>query len=82
MAGRSSRPADWSFVLTRDAKIRAFDKSTGAELWSAKLPWVGSAPPATYAVNGRQYVVIASTGNKLGKSSEYGDAYVAFALPK
>ena len=67
---------------TRDAKIRAFDKDTGAELWSGKLPWVGSAPPATYEINGRQYVVIASTGNKLGGPDEYGDAYVAFALPK
>jgi quinoprotein glucose dehydrogenase len=67
---------------TRDAKIRAFDKRTGEDLWSAKLPWVGSAPPATYAIRGRQFVVIASTGNKLGKQNEYGDAYVAFALPK
>jgi quinoprotein glucose dehydrogenase len=67
---------------TRDSKIRAFDKDTGAELWSGKLPWVGIAPPATYEVNGRQYVVITATGNKLGKQSEYGDAYVAFALPK
>jgi len=67
---------------TRDEKIRAFDKDTGAELWSGKLPWVGIAPPATYEVNGRQYVVITATGNKLGKQSEYGDAYVAFALPK
>ncbi|HZR19859.1 MAG TPA: PQQ-binding-like beta-propeller repeat protein [Verrucomicrobiae bacterium] len=66
---------------TRDAKIRAFDKQTGAELWSGKLPWVGSAPPATYSIHGRQFVVIASTGNKLGKQEEYGDAYVAFALP-
>ncbi len=67
---------------TRDQKIRAFDKDTGAELWSGKLPWVGIAPPSTYQVNGRQYVVITSTGNKLGKQSEYGDAWVAFALPK
>jgi quinoprotein glucose dehydrogenase len=67
---------------TRDAKIRAFDKQTGEELWSGSLPWVGSAPPATYSINGRQFVVIASTGNKLGKQNEYGDAYVAFALPK
>ncbi|MGP8235798.1 MAG: PQQ-binding-like beta-propeller repeat protein [Limisphaerales bacterium] len=67
---------------TRDSKIRAFDKDTGAELWAGKLPWVGSAPPATYEVNGRQYIVTASTGNKMGKSSEYGDAYVAFALPR
>ncbi len=67
---------------TRDAKIRAFDKDNGAELWSGKLPWVGSAPPTTYAINGRQFVVIASTGNKNGQPSEYGDAYVAFALPE
>jgi quinoprotein glucose dehydrogenase len=67
---------------TRDAKIRAFDKDTGKELWFGKLPWVGSAPPTTYSVNGRQFVVIASCGNKLGKATEYGDAYVAFAVPK
>jgi quinoprotein glucose dehydrogenase len=67
---------------TRDAKIRAFDKNTGAELWSGKLPWVGSAPPTTYSIHGRQFVVIASTGNKLGRQDEYGDAYVAFALPE
>jgi len=64
----------------RDTKLWAYDKDTGAELWSAPLPWTGSAPPATYQVNGRQYVVIAATGgNKLG--TPYGDAYVAFALP-
>jgi hypothetical protein len=27
-------------------------------------------------------VVIASTGNKIGQQNEYGDAYVAFALPE
>jgi len=66
---------------TRDNKIRAFDKDNGAELWSAQLPWTGNAPPASYEVNGHQYIVIAATGgNKLG--TPYGDAYVAFALPK
>jgi len=66
---------------TRDNKIRAFDKDTGQELWSAQLPWTGNAPPAAYEVNGRQFVVIAATGgNKLG--TPYGDAYVAFALPQ
>jgi quinoprotein glucose dehydrogenase len=65
---------------TRDNKIHAFNKETGQLLWSAKLPWTGSAPPATYEVNGRQYVVIAATGGgKLG--TPVGDAYVAFALP-
>ena len=66
---------------TRDNRIRAFDKDTGAELWSAPLPWTGSAPPAAYEVQGRQFIVIAATGgNKLG--TPYGDAYVAFALPE
>lgn len=64
---------------TRDRKIRAFDKDTGAELWSATLPWVGNAPPATYQIDGRQYLVIAATGSKL--ESQRGDAYVTFALP-
>jgi len=66
---------------TRDEKFRAFDARTGAELWSVKLPFGGFAPPATYEVKGRQYVVIPSTGGgKLG--NPMGDAYVAFALPE
>jgi quinoprotein glucose dehydrogenase len=66
---------------TRDLDIRAFDKETGAELWRYKLPYGGFAPPSTYEVNGRQYVVIPATGGgKLG--GEIGDAYVAFALPR
>lgn len=65
---------------TKDEKIRAFDKDTGEELWSAKLPFGGYAPPATYEVDGRQYVVIAATGG--GKpDTPTGDAWVAFALP-
>ena len=64
---------------TRDRKIRAFDKDTGAELWSATLPWIGNAPPATYQIDGRQFIVIPATGSKL--ESQRGDAYVAFALP-
>jgi quinoprotein glucose dehydrogenase len=64
----------------RDNRLWAYDKETGAAVWFAPLPWTGSAPPATYEVNGRQFIVIAATGgNKLGTA--YGDAYVAFALP-
>jgi quinoprotein glucose dehydrogenase len=66
---------------TRDNKIRAFDKTTGEELWSATLPWAGSAPPATYQIHGRQYVVIPATG-VLHLGTPRGDAFVAFALPK
>ena len=65
---------------TLDNKIRAFDARTGAELWSAGLPAHGSAPPITYEINGRQYLVIPATGGgKIGGS--VSDAWVAFALP-
>ena len=60
--------------------IRAFDADTGEELWKHELPFGGYAPPASYEVDGKQYVVIAATGGgKLG--TETGDAWVAFALP-
>jgi quinoprotein glucose dehydrogenase len=65
---------------SKDEKFRAFDKKTGRVLWQASLPAGGYATPSTYAVAGRQYVVIAAGGGKMGTRS--GDAYVAFALPK
>lgn len=64
---------------TQDEKFRAFDKKTGKVLWETKLPAGGYATPATYLANGRQYVVIAAGGGKMGTPS--GDAYVAFTLP-
>ena len=67
-------------AASRDEHLRAFDGKTGKELWKAKLPAAGYATPATYSVNGRQYLVIACGGGKIGTKS--GDAYVAFALPK
>jgi quinoprotein glucose dehydrogenase len=66
-------------AATRDEKIRAFNARTGKVLWEHSLPAAGYATPATYAVDGRQFVVIACGGGKLGTRS--GDAYVAFALP-
>ncbi|UYQ94032.1 PQQ-binding-like beta-propeller repeat protein [Chitinophaga horti] len=66
-------------AATRDAKIRAFHKATGKLLWEAQLPAAGYATPAVYSVNGKQYLVIACGGGKLGTKS--GDSYIAFALP-
>jgi quinoprotein glucose dehydrogenase len=64
---------------TKDEKFRAYDTATGDLLWETTLPAAGHATPATYAVGGRQYVVIAAGG---GKGTKSGDAYVAFALPE
>ena len=65
-------------AATLDENFRAFDMATGEELFKAKLPAAGYATPATYSVDGKQYVVIACGGGKLGTKS--GDTYVAFAL--
>ncbi len=62
-----------------DKKFRAFDKSNGELLWETTLPFAGNATPATYEVNGRQFVVIAAGGGKDPKSGS-GGVYVAFAL--
>lgn len=64
---------------TKDGKFRAYDKKTAKLLWQTKLPAAGFATPATYSANGRQYIVIACGGTKLGAAG--GDSYVAFALP-
>lgn len=66
-------------AATKDEKIRAFDKKTGKVVWEAKLPAAGFATPSTYSIEGRQFVVIACGGGKIGNKS--GDSYVAFALP-
>ena len=65
-------------AATRDGKIRAFNKRTGKLLWQADLPAAGFATPTVYSVGGRQFIVIACGGGKLGTHS--ADTYVAFAL--
>lgn len=66
-------------AATSDSKFRVFNKKTGALLFETDLPAPGFATPATYSVKGKQYIVIACGGGKLGKRG--GDSYVAFALP-
>ncbi|WP_184549673.1 PQQ-binding-like beta-propeller repeat protein [Mucilaginibacter sp. FT3.2] len=65
-------------AATKDEKIRAFDKKTGKVVWEAQLPAAGYATPATYTIDGKQYVVIACGGGKIGSKS--GDEYVCFGL--
>lgn len=63
-----------------DRKFRAFDSATGKLLWETQLPYAGIATPATYSVDGKQYVVIAASGGRDPKSP-VGGMYIAFALP-
>jgi len=63
-----------------DEKLRAFDVDNGKVLWEGSLPASAQAAPMTYAINGKQFVVICAGGHgKLG--TKRGDNVVAFALP-
>jgi quinoprotein glucose dehydrogenase len=64
-----------------DERFRAVDQSTGQTLWEYQLDAGAYATPATFAIEGKQYVVIAAGGGgKPGTRS--GDAYYCFALPE
>ncbi len=65
-------------AASRDNKLRAFDVSTGKELWQASLPAGGQATPMSYVAAGRQFVVVAAGGHsRLG--STLGDVVIAFS---
>jgi quinoprotein glucose dehydrogenase len=66
-------------AATKDGKFRVFDKKNGNLLWETTLPAAGFATPSTYQINGKQFVVVACGGTKLG--THKGNKYVAFALP-
>ncbi len=62
-----------------DNRLRAFNTETGKQLWETELPAGGQATPMTYAVEGKQYIVIAAGGHgKLG--TKPGDYVVAYTL--
>jgi quinoprotein glucose dehydrogenase len=64
---------------TKDGFFRAYDKTNGKLIWKTQLPAANFATPSTYEINGKQYVVLACGGTKLGAKG--GDSYVAYALP-
>ena len=59
----------------RGAMLRAYDKGTGVEVGAVLLPAPVSGSPMTYAVNGRQYIVVAVSGGA------YSGEYIALRLP-
>jgi quinoprotein glucose dehydrogenase len=64
---------------TKDEKFRVYDKGTGDLIWETKLPAAAFATPSTYSANGKQYVVVACGGTKMGAPK--GESYIAFTLP-
>lgn len=64
---------------TADDYLRAVDENTGRVVWRARLPAGGQANPISYAVDGKQYVVIAAGGHG-GLGTRSGDYVLAYTL--
>jgi quinoprotein glucose dehydrogenase len=66
---------------TTDDFLRAFDNTSGAELWKGRLPAGPQATPMTYRLTptSKQFVVIAAGGHRYMRT-KLGDYLVAFSL--
>jgi glucose dehydrogenase len=60
----------------RGAMLRAYDKATGREVGDVYMPAQQSGTLMTYALNGRQFIVVPISGGN------YSGEYLAFALPR
>jgi len=65
-------------AATKDGYFRAFNRNNGALLWETALPAASFATPSTYEIDGKQYIVLACGGEKLGTPK--GNQVIAFAL--
>jgi quinoprotein glucose dehydrogenase len=59
----------------RGAMLHAYDKKTGQQVGEVWMPAPQSGSPMTYAVDGKQYIIIAVSGGA------YSGEYIAFSLP-
>jgi alcohol dehydrogenase (cytochrome c) len=59
--------------------FRAYDSGTGAILWSFQAGAGVNAPPSSYTVEGKQYIVVAAGGN-VQLDYKRGNAIIAFTL--
>jgi len=66
---------------TTDYFIRAYDVTTGEQLWEDRLPAGGQSTPMSYAVGGEQYVVTAAGGHG-SFGTKVGDYVIAYKLSR
>ncbi|HEX5326670.1 MAG TPA: PQQ-binding-like beta-propeller repeat protein [Acetobacteraceae bacterium] len=59
--------------------FKAYDAKTGSELWRFQAGAGVNAPPSSYSVDGRQYVVVAAGGNTQ-LDYKRGNSVIAFTL--
>ncbi len=66
-----------------DYYLRAYDVTSGRELWRARLPAGAQATPMSYrsAASGRQFVVVMAGGHR-SLGTRLDDSLIAYALPR
>jgi len=60
--------------------FKAYDSETGSVLWKFQAGAGVNAPPSSYTVNGKQYIVVGAGGN-VQLNYKRGNNIIAFALP-
>ncbi|HTN62260.1 MAG TPA: glucose/quinate/shikimate family membrane-bound PQQ-dependent dehydrogenase [Devosia sp.] len=68
---------------TLDYYARAYDLTSGKQLWESRLPAGGQATPMTYwsDASQRQFLLVVAGGHG-STGTKAGDAIIAYALPK
>jgi glucose dehydrogenase len=59
--------------------FKAYDSANGKELWRFQSGAGVNAPPASYTIGGKQYIVVAAGGN-VQLNFKRGNNIIAFAL--
>ncbi|MFG1496566.1 glucose/quinate/shikimate family membrane-bound PQQ-dependent dehydrogenase [Saccharospirillum sp. HFRX-1] len=68
-------------AATVDDYLRAYDLSTGEQLWQARLPAGGQATPMTYLNSQGEQMVVLVAGGHGSIGTTIGDYVVAYKLP-
>ena len=67
------------FAGEGNGRFKAYDAETGAMLWSFQAGAGVNAPPSSYTVDGKQYIVVAAGGNTQ-LNYKRGNNIIAFTL--
>ena len=79
MGGALATASGLVFTGEGDGWFRAYDAKDGKVLWSYFAGAGVNAPPASYTVGGKQYIVVGAGGNTT-LNSKRGNTIIAFAL--
>jgi glucose dehydrogenase len=68
------------FTGEGNGHFKAYDAETGSALWDFQAGAGVNAPPSSYTIEGKQYIVVGAGGNT---QIDYkrGNSIIAFSLP-